>query len=232
MSQEPSPTHTETPRQLPLDGSPVWYHDNGVAWRTREGAVAHMVQIGPPSPIRMGYEKSLPPASDLGMPDMQRGHTIGAEVGAESPYGLTYEHKSLNQSNSDTLSKRDVETMWRRLYEQKPSNVDLYLVTETSVKPSGPGHHNGACLDTMHYEVWARQRGSGEPPRTLKEIFQDQRQMKRQSRPVLSGSIQVNGDPQRPKITSSVTSRSEQQSLVTELARRPERKRSIRRKIS
>jgi hypothetical protein len=148
----PAPRVHEFP-DLPADGSHVWFNENGCAWKTREGAIAHVVKLGDPID-RQGLESGIPRGKEVGIADQQRAHVVGPGFGVESPYGLALAHETINQA----LQNRMVEETIRGLQANHAEEFDFYLVSEMTYRPSQRDNSEGLCLATVNYEVFARPR--------------------------------------------------------------------------
>ncbi|MFZ1465522.1 MAG: DUF4157 domain-containing protein, partial [Anaerolineae bacterium] len=80
---------------------------------------------------RRGYERILLRGVEVNLVGWQRAHSQGAGTGVESPRGILYAPPEVNLK----LQNQGVEETIRELYANKPANVTLHLITETTAHP-------------------------------------------------------------------------------------------------
>jgi len=117
------------------------------------------------------------PSIELGLKGWERSHSQGAGTGHESPHGILYAPKEVNQQ----LQNRGIEQFIRDFFQVKAKDVDLYLTTVTTAWP------RTRRLQSIEYVLEARR---GNIRRTL-----------------LEASIEVSNDRERPRIKVSAQER-------------------------
>jgi len=90
-----------------------------------DGTVIIRDAISSPT-IRKGYERQIPTLAGV-----DRAHTRGAGLGKEYAEGIFYASKEVNR----ILQNQGIERFLRELFQEKKSEVILYLSTETRPVP-------------------------------------------------------------------------------------------------
>ena len=100
---------------------------------TSRDALGHIVirsKVKSP-PGRLDYEKLFWPSIEVGLPGWERAHSQGNITGRESPHGIRYAPKEVNQQ----FQRLGVERFIKELFELKAADVELWLTTVTSTHP-------------------------------------------------------------------------------------------------
>jgi hypothetical protein len=125
-------------------------------------------KVGSPQK-RKGYERKLKSGSQVGLTGWERAHSQGPGTGFESPKGILYAPRQVNQ----ILQNKGIENFIRNLYKDKPSDVNLNLTTHTtehegtqrlaSIVYTLDAERNGK--KTTVFEVWIEVEDREENPR-------------------------------------------------------------------
>lgn len=149
-------------KSLPPDGTRVWFHEDGRAWRGVEGQ--EVVEVRLRSSIeRQGFENVLPNAKDVGREGQDRCHLIGPGFGVESPYGMTYAHQEVNR----LYQNHGIEAYIRDIGKEVDSQTDVYVKAEVFTQ------QGSREMKEVHYEVSALRHDNGEAPRTLFDQYKE-----------------------------------------------------------
>ncbi|MCG7982056.1 MAG: polymorphic toxin type 4 domain-containing protein [Candidatus Thiodiazotropha lotti] len=128
-------------------------------------------------PGRLGYEKMYWPGVEVGLQGWERAHSQGNITGHESPHGIRYAPREVNQH----FQRLGIEKFIQELYQLKADDVDLWLTTVTST-------HTGTLrLKEIQYRVDVVRRG--------------------QSKALFEASIEVENKKSFPKISVQVRER-------------------------
>ncbi|MCG7941291.1 MAG: polymorphic toxin type 4 domain-containing protein [Candidatus Thiodiazotropha lotti] len=128
-------------------------------------------------PGRLGYEKMYWPGVEVGLQGWERAHSQGNITGHESPHGIRYAPREVNQH----FQRLGIEKFIQELYKLKADDVDLWLTTVTST-------HTGTLrLKEIQYRVDVVRRG--------------------QSKALFEASIEVENKKSFPKISVQVRER-------------------------
>jgi len=146
-------------------------------------------KIGAPV-SRSNFEKLMFPGIELGLQGWERSHSQGAGTGCESPHGILYAPKEVNQH----LQNRGIEQFLRDFFQVKAPDVELFLTTDTA---AWPGTRRLRCIE---YVLEAKR---GAVRRTLFEA-----------------SIEVSNDRERPRVTIRATPRGDFEEFLPVLPKR------------
>jgi hypothetical protein len=80
---------------------------------------------------RKKYERDLPSITQAQLQGWERGHSQGAGTGSESPAGIRYIPKEVNQK----LQNHGIESYLRQIFENKEAHMDFWLTTVTTTYP-------------------------------------------------------------------------------------------------
>ncbi|MEW8626425.1 MAG: polymorphic toxin type 4 domain-containing protein [Candidatus Thiodiazotropha sp.] len=128
-------------------------------------------------PGRLGFEKMYWPGVEVGLQGWERAHSQGNITGHESPHGIRYAPREVNQY----FQRLGIEKFIQELYKLKADDVDLWLTTVTST-------HTGTLrLKEIQYRVDVVRRG--------------------QSKALFEASIEVENKKSFPKISVQVRER-------------------------
>ncbi|MDJ0509390.1 MAG: DUF4157 domain-containing protein [Crocosphaera sp.] len=114
--------------------SGIVYNIKGTrVWRDSSGKIHHETTLGSSLGKRAGTEKEMFAQGEHGnLPDIpdgwERAHSLGQGTGFESPFGILYAPKYVNQA----LQNRGIEKYMRALTTRKLSNGSYKLSTTTS----------------------------------------------------------------------------------------------------
>jgi hypothetical protein len=86
--------------------------------------------IGPPR-RRAGFEEVLDPPPEAGLPGYERAHLLGAGFGVESPLGVLYAPRYVNQ----ILHNKGIENTIRQSYKIRYPGAQLFLRAEATAHP-------------------------------------------------------------------------------------------------
>jgi hypothetical protein len=150
-------------------------HFSKRTFRDKLGALVIQSPLGPPADREHYESRQLFPGVEFGLSGWQRAHSQGAGTGSESPEGIRFAPREVNQ----VFQNRGIERVLRNLVSEKPDGVDLWLTTATST-------HNGTLrLREIQYRVDAV-RGDG-----YECLFE--------------ASIEVSSDVDKPRVTVNAT---------------------------
>ncbi len=111
-----------------LESKPFQYHRNGWAWKDPNGSTVHLVRLSGPSGKRQNFENFMDKPSRHGTFNYERAHSVGDIFGAESPYGIGYLPKYVNQQTQ----KQGIEKHLKNLSEKHRSkDTDIYVTVTT-----------------------------------------------------------------------------------------------------
>lgn len=117
---------------LPPAGQRVVYEfpSGQRVWRLPDGRIAHESIVEPPPGRRLGYEHTFRTQrkAKIPGPPHEKAHTFGPILGAESPYGILYAPREVNQ----LLQRHGVEGYLNRLNRVIPDGTALRVHTETT----------------------------------------------------------------------------------------------------
>lgn len=130
-------------------------------------------------PGRRDYEKMFWPGIEVGLVGWERAHSQGNIVGNESPHGIRYAPKEVNQH----FQRLGIERFLQELVLEKASDVELWLTTVTST------HANSLRLKEIQYRVDATRAG--------------------QSRSLFEASIEIEDRKIQPRISIQANPRHE-----------------------
>lgn len=99
-------------------------------YRNTSGQLVIQDLLRPPAE-RQKFERVLPSITEAMLEGWERGHSQGAGTGSESPAGIRYVPREVNQR----LQNHGVEKYMRELAETKDPYVDLWLTTVTTTYP-------------------------------------------------------------------------------------------------
>jgi hypothetical protein len=111
------------------------------------GGIVIRSKVDSPSATRKGYEDNYYPGAELGLPDWDRAHSQGRITGNESPEAIRYTTREVNR-----VYQKHVENFIKRLFQEKPKDVDLWLTTVTYT------HRRSLRLKEIQYRIDAVHR--------------------------------------------------------------------------
>jgi len=115
-------------------------------WRNKDGSISHEGIIGN-SVGRKGLEKEWFTGTDTGLSNMgkyERAHSFGQGFGWESPYGLFYAPKTVNQK----LQNNGIEQYIRLVRDSLPAGHKIFVETNTNSQSTT------ARLENISYEAY------------------------------------------------------------------------------
>lgn len=146
-------------------------------------------KIGAPVP-RSNFERLMFRGIELGLEGWERSHSQGAGTGRESPHGILYAPKEVNQR----LQNRGIEQFIRDFFLVKSPDVELYLITDTTAWPLT------RRLRSIEYVLQAKR---GAVTRTLFEA-----------------SIEVSNDRKNPRVSVSAAPRGDFEEFLPTLPKK------------
>lgn len=121
-------------------------------------------------PGRLGFERQFFPGVEVGLTGWERAHSQGNITGRESPHGIRYAPREVNQA----FQRLGIERFIRELFEELRPGVELWLTTVTYTHPGT------LRLKEIQYRVDAKVRAA--------------------SRPLFEASIEVEDSRDNPKV--------------------------------
>ena len=120
---------------FPINTNEVYQIDGRHSiWRDPDGALRHDSTVGPSIGERAGMETehwARKEHGNLNLEEMERAHTLGQGTGFESPYGIFFAPRIVNQ----VYQRTGIEGFLAQAFKSLPKDESLHVVTKTLVHP-------------------------------------------------------------------------------------------------